>query len=52
MSVKYSGINRLTPIQYLENEFSENIDRFKYTFEEFNLKNEAILDSYMMGLDR
>jgi len=49
--IKHSGINRLTPIQYLENEFKENKDKFKYTFEVFNLKNKAILDSYRMGPD-
>ena len=49
--IKHSGIDRLTPIEYLENEFRENEDKFKYNFEEFNLKNKAILDSYTMGLD-
>lgn len=49
--IKHSGINRLTPVQYLENEFRENKDKFKYNFEEFNLKNKAILDNYRVGLD-
>ena len=42
----------MTPVQYLENEFRENRDKFKYNFEEFNLKNKAILDNYRVGLDR
>ena len=49
--IKHSGINRLTPIQYLENEFTENKDKFKYTFEVFNLKNKTILDGYRVGPD-
>ena len=49
--IKHSGINRLTPMQYLENEFRENKDKFKYTFEEFILKNKVILYNYMVGLD-
>ena len=39
-------------MQYLENEFRENKDKFKYTFEEFNLKNKVILDNYRVGLDK
>ena len=35
-------------MQYLENEFRENKDN---TFEEFTLKNKAILDNYRVGLD-
>jgi len=41
----------LTPIQYLENEFKENKDKFEYNFEEFNFKNKVILDNYRVGLD-
>ena len=38
-------------MQYLENEFRKNKDKFKYTFEEFTLKNKVILDNYRVGLD-
>jgi len=38
-------------MQYWGDKFRENQDKFKYTFEEFNLKNKVILDNYRVGLD-